>query len=346
MPSSLELQGAITLRKLAQLYLPRAMESRELLKLMPFNKVDEVDLIYERRGIATGLQGARGLGGTTNPVRKPGADQFRVSPGYYGDHYTITEEELVKLRDVGGWDKFENYDKQTSRGAEHLTQRFLDRCENSIAQILMSGAFTAVNALGQVYDQQVYSVPQYTPGTLFSDLTNSQPLNYIRDLLPTLELLVSVDFRKGFMLMSRPTLNLILKNQNAADLNGRRLNYGNTVNNVEDFNDLLVSNDLPKVKVYDEGYYSDPPSSAPTKNRFVTNGKIVLVGARKDGEPIGEYRLTRAAQNERSAPGEWYQVQDRRDKDPCQVILRSGHNGGPSVYYPEALATINAAAPF
>lgn len=346
MPSAIELQGAITLRKLGLLYLPRALESRELLKIMPFNKVDEVDLIYERRQLGTGLQGARGLGGTTNPVKKPGLDQFRVSPGYYGDHYTITEEELVKLRDAGAWDKFENYDKQTARAAEHLTQRFLDRCENSIAQILMSGAFTAVNALGQVYDQQVYNVPQYTPGTLFSDLSNSQPLNYIRDLIPTLELLVSVDFRKGFMLMSRPTLNLLLKNQNAADLNGRRLNYGNTVNNVEDFNDLLVSNDLPKVKVYDEGYYSDPPGSAPSKNRFVTNGKIVLVGTRKDGDPVGEYTLTRAAQNERSAPGEWYQVEDRRDRDPCQVILRSGHNGGPRCFYPEGLATINAAAAF
>jgi len=346
MPSAIELQGAITVRGIAQLYLPRAMESRELLKLLPFHKVDEVDLFYERRGLATGLQAARGLGGTTSPVKKPGTDQFRVSPGYYGDHYTITEEELVKLRDAGAWDKFENYDKQSARAAEHLTNRYLDRCENSIAQLLMSGSFTAVNALGQVYDQQVYSVPQYTPSTLFSDLANSQPLNYIRDLIPTLELLVSVDFRKGFMLMSRPTLNLLLKNQNAADLNGRRLNYGNTVNNVEDFNDLLVSNDLPKVKVYDKGYYSDPPGSSPTKNRFLTNGKIVLVGDREDGAPMGEYRLTRAAQNERSAPGEWYQVEDRRDRDPCQVIIRSGHNGGPALFMPECVATINAAAPF
>jgi hypothetical protein len=346
MPTSLELQGAVKLRKLMQVYLPRALESRELLKIFPLTKVDSTSLVYERRQMATGLQGARGIGGPTNPVRKPGMDQFRVAPGYYGDHYTITEQELVDLRDAGVWDNFESYDAQAARGAEHLTRRFLDRCENSVAQLLMTGSFTAPNAQGATLDQQIYNVPSFTPGTLFSDLSNSQPLNYIRDLIPTLELLVSVSFQKGFMLMSRPTVNLLLKNQNAADLNGRRLNYGNTVNNVEDFNDLLVSNDLPKAKVYDEGYYSDPPGSSPTKNRFLTNGKIVLVGVREDGEQIGEYRLTRAAQNERSAPGEWYQVDDRRAKDPCEVILRAGHNGGPIVFYTECTAVINAAAPF
>jgi hypothetical protein len=148
------------------------------------------------------------------------------------------------------------------------------------------------------------------------------------------------------MLMSRPTVNLILKNQNANDLNGRRLTYGQTVNSVDDLNDLLLSNDLPRVKVYDAGYYADPPGSAPSFSRFITNGVIVMVGVRDDGEQLGEYRLTRAAQNEGAAPGEWYAVDDRRQKDPCSVILRAGHNGGPVPYYTEGFATINAAAPF
>lgn len=346
MPTSLELQGAVKLRKLMLLYLPRALATRELLKLFPLTKKDEVVLKYERRQLNTGVQAARGLGGPTQPVKKPGLDALSVAPGYYGDHYDITEEELVNLRDAGKWDDFENYDAQAARGTQHLTGRFLDRCELSSAQIITTGGFTAVNAQGVVYHQDVFDVPQYTPGTLFSDLNNSQPLNYIRDLIPALELGRSVSFRKGFLLMSRPTVNLIIKNQNPADLNGRRLQYGQTVNSVDDLNDLLLSNDLPRVKVYDAGYYLDPPGRAPTFNRFLTNGKIVLVGVRDDGELLGEYRLTRAAQNERSAPGEWYQVEDRRQKDPCKVTLRAGHNGGPVPYYTEGFATVNAAAAF
>src|SRR5581483_727055 len=148
MPTNLELQGAVKLRKLMQLYLPRALESRELLKLFPLTKKNETSLVYERRQLDTGVQAARGLGGPTGPVRKPGTDTFRVSPGYYGDHYDVTEQELVDLRDAGKWDDFENYDAQAARGTQHLTKRFLDRCELSVAQLITTGGFTAVDAAG------------------------------------------------------------------------------------------------------------------------------------------------------------------------------------------------------
>lgn len=344
MPTTIEMQGAIKVKLLADLYLPRAMESRELLKIFPMNKVNETDLIYERRQIQTGLQYARGVDGKTNPVKKWGTDQYRVSPGYYGDHWTITESELVNLREPGSWEQFESVSAHVARGTEHLVKRFLDRCEYSIAQILTTGSYSAGNVEGAEKHNDIFSVDQYTPSTLFSDEANSIPLTYLRNLVATLELGKSVNFRKGFMLMSRPTVNLILKNSNAADLNGVRLQYGSTIKNVDDLNDLMLSNDLPPVKVYDAGYYADPPGTAPTFNRFITNGKIVMVGVRDDGEQVGEYRLTRAAQNGSSAPGEWYTVEDRTQKSPPQIILAAGHNGGPVAYYPEGIAIVNAAA--
>lgn len=346
MPTSLELQGAKKLRALAQVHLPRALDSRELLKIFPLTKMDRTQLVYERRQLNTGLQGATGIDGRPTPVKKPGIDVFKTDPGYYADSYQITATELINLRDIGKWNDFENYGEQSARGMDRLTQRFLDRCESSIASIMMTGKFAVGDVRGAVKYQEIFNVQQFTPGTLFSDLSNSTPLNYIRSLIPTLELLVSVSFMKGFMLMSRPTANLILNNQNAADLNGRRLAYGQTVNNLDDFNDLMASNDLPKIRVYDEGYYSDPPGSTPTKNRFLTNGKIVLVGVRNDGEQLGEYHLTRAPQNENSKPGEWYQVKDKRNDTPCEVILRGGHAGGPVPFYTEGFAVVNAAAPF
>lgn len=347
MPTTLEIQGAVKLRKLAQLYLPRQLSSRVLLDIFPFVKDPSTKLVYERDQQYTGLQGAVGLGGRATPVNKRGFDQWVVEPGYYRDAWTIDEEELTNLRDTGKWDEFKNYDKQAASGTEHLVQRFLDRAEVSISQLIMTGSFTAADKAGVIKDRQVFNVPQYTPSTLFSDLTNSQPLNYIRDLIPSLELGKSVRFQKGYMLMSRPTLNLILKNQNATDLNGRRLTYGQTVNSEKELNELFVSNDLPPAKVYDEGYYPGPAGPAANFTRFLTNGKIVMVGVRTDGEQLGEYRLTRCAQNgENAGPGEWYQVEDRRTRDPVSVILRAGHAGGPVPYYTEGFAVINAAAPF
>lgn len=354
MPTNLELQGPVKLRKLASLLIPRALASRELLKLFPLVKENETELIYERRQVTTGLQAARGLGGPTQSVLKPGVDQYKVSPGYYGDNYPISEQELINLRDAGTWGDFENYSSQAARGTQHLTTRFLDRCEYSIGQLITTGSYTAQNAQGINYIQQIFDIPSYTPNTLFSDLNNSQPLNYFRDLIPTLELARSVSFQKGFILCSRPSANLIIKNQNAADLNGKRLEYGATINSVEDFNELMVANDLPPLKVYDGAWYSDPPGSPfnptpyqpGTRNRFIPNGSFVLVGVRDDGETLGEYRLTRAAQNgEQASPGEWYQVEDRRDRDPCQVILRAGHNGGPVPFYLEGFCCVNGASP-
>jgi hypothetical protein len=348
MPTTLELQGAIKLKKLMQVYLPRALESREMLKVFPMIPDDSTKLVYERREVETGLQGARGLNGRTNPVRKTAVDQFEVDPGYYGDHYDIKEDELVNLREAGSWDNFESYTKQAARGTMHLTRRFLDRCEKNIADLAMSGKFEATDMQGIVKHRDVFNVPQVTPSTLFSDLDNATPLTFLRDLIPQIELGKSVSFMKGFMWMSRPTANLILKNANANDISGRRSKYGSTINSIADLNDLLLENDLPIIKTYDKGYYSDPPGSAPTFNRFLTNGKIVMVGVRDDGEQLGEYRLTRAAQSgsENASPGEWYQVEDRRKQDPCQVILRAGHNGGPVCYYTEGFVTINAAVAF
>lgn len=353
MPTTLELQGAIKMRKLAEVLIPRALASRELLKLFPLTKVDETELIYERRQVITGLQAARGLGGPTGSVLKPGVDQWKVSPGYYGDNYPIGENELINLREAGTWNDFENYSSQAARGAQHLNTRFLDRAEYSIGQLITTGGYTAQNVQGITYYQQIFDIPSYTPSTLFSDLANSQPLNFFRDLIPTLELARSVSFQKGFILCSRPSANLIIKNTNPADLSGKRLDYGATINSVDDFNELMVANDLPKLKVYDGAYYADPPGGVfnppgytpGARTRFIANGSYVLVGVRDDGAQLGEYRLTRAAQNgENAGPGDWYQVEDRRDKDPCQVILRSGHNGGPVPEYLEGFAIVNGAS--
>ena len=348
MPSTFELSGAVKLRKILRAYLPRVLSSRKLLQIFPLVKQDRDKLVYERRQIATGLQQVRGLGGPTLPVSKPGLDTFDVLPGYYGDSYVIGENELVRQREIGDWETFENADSQMARATEHLTERWLNRAEKNVADLLTTGGFTVVNPQGVSYHQDVFNVRQYTPGTLFDDLTNSTPINYVRDLIPKIQLGLAVDFTKGFMLMSRPTLNLFLKNANAADINGKRLRYGETINGEDQLSEILTENSLPPVMVYDEVWYADPPGSnpptTPAATRFIPNGKIVLVGRRVDGEPVGEYSLTRAAQNEKSGPGEWYQVEDRRANDPCQIIMRAGHNGGPVAYYSEAIAVINAAA--
>ena len=73
------------------------------------------------------------------PVPHRGIDQYAANPGYYGDHYTIDEKELIKLRDAGDWGNFVSYSDQVGEATEYLTQRYLDRAEKKRKQVLTGG---------------------------------------------------------------------------------------------------------------------------------------------------------------------------------------------------------------
>lgn len=349
MPTSLEMQGPVVLREITQLKLPVKLADRKLLKLCPMTNVDETDLIYEQRGVYRGVQNARGLGGQTGPARRPGVQSWRVSPGYYGDHWTLNEVELIRLREVGSWDKLKSYEKHLSEATEILTERFLNRITLSIASIITTGGFQSSDLAGRQFYQGVYNIPQFTPSILWDQFATATPFANIRDYVAQLILGKSVVFKDGVLLMSRPTFNLLMKNTNANDIGGKRLAVGANINNLDDVNKYLAADDLPTIEISDEDYYPEGESNlvaAPGPVRYIPNGKVVLIGRRKDGALIGEYRLTRAIQNTNSAPGEWFSVEDRRQYNPFAVTFRMGHNGGPTIYHPEALAIINAAAPF
>lgn len=340
MPTSFEIRGAVKVRALMDLYLPRAIESRLGFKLFPLVETNEHALVLERNGIRRGLQHARGEDGPTGPARPPGFESFRVDPGFYGDHYTLREGDMVRTRALGDWQNFEEEPELTMKAQEFLAERFRDRAEKNIWDLCQTGKFEASNVQGVVIHRDMYSIDTAnTPGTLFSTLTTSTPLKYLRELIPGKERGKSVRFSKGRMVMNRTTFNTIFANTNAADLGGRLVENGGTVNKKESVDEILIGQGLPPVEIYDEGYYPDGSGSFTT---FLTDGKIVLFGVREDNEPVGEYRLTRAAQNEKSKPGMWVQVKDRRDEDPPNVIVRAGHNGGPVAEYPEGIVVVNA----
>lgn len=340
MTTAFQVGGARALRKVADLRLPRMKEGRLGLKLMPIVNVNETTLEYERNAVTRGLQFARGIGGTPGPVNKPGFETRVVSPGYYGDSYRINEKELIDKREVGSWTEFDSEAKQTAKASEFHTQRYLDRIEYNIFTFLLTGGFEAKNIQGVPYYQPVYDVDVVTPGTLFSDLANSTPRRYLQDRIATLHQRgFSVRFDKGWMIMSSKTAITMLNNTNPNDIGGRRFDMGQTTNSFKEMNQLFVSNGIPEATIYDDGYFPETGGFS----LFVPEGKILLIGNRADGEPIGEYRQTRAAQNPNAAPGEWYKVVDNRDREGApEVVMEAGHNGGPVPYYPEAVEIINA----
>ena len=75
---------------------------------------------------------------------------------------------------------------------------------------------------------------------------------------------------------------------------------------------------------------------------FIPNNKAIVVGKRPAGQPLGEYKMTRNANNPGLAPGAYQKVIDRRDQHvPATIEVHDGHNGGPALFFPSAIVVMN-----
>lgn len=340
MATDFENQGAMAIREVLAIKIARGQESRLGMKLLPMKERDETALTYERHRLMRGIQGARGMNAPTTPAQLPGFDKFTIAPGRFGNHFLITENDLENRRRVGSWTDFDSDASLTARATTLLNQLYLDRVEKNIFDLLLNGTITITDDRGVELYYDIYDIKKSTPSPLMSDQANSQPLRYLRELLELIERGTSVNFRGGSILMNRVTLNVILGNTNANDVGGLKMQYGSNVLSFADINEIFLANDLPKLEVYDEGYYPMPEGTAFQK--FIPNGKALLLGKRIDGESIGEYTLTRAAQNgDDSSPGMWFTVRDERDRAPAKIILECGHNGGGKIFYPEGVCALS-----
>jgi hypothetical protein len=340
MPSTLTMDGAIAVRKLAERRIPRAMEDRLGLKIFPLGTVNETKLIYERLDLWRGLQYARGVGGTFGRLKRPNVSQLQVDPGHYGDIYQITEADLESLRQIGSWTEFDTQGDHTKRATTWLTERFLDRVEKNIWDICLTGTFEAATEGGTPLMTPVFEIDAATPPTLFNNLSASTPRRWLHEQIIRLNQRgFAVDYSKAIFACNSNTAKMILDNTNAADIGGRRLAPSVTVNSLEEVNSILLSNGIPKITCYDGVWY---PEGTGGPNLFIPDGKMVLAGRRKDGEQIGQYRLTKSAFNKNSAPGEFYQVLDYRDTTgDARIDIKMGHNGGPVPLYVEAMSVFN-----
>jgi hypothetical protein len=130
----------------------------------------------------------------------------------------------------------------------------------------------------------------------------------------------------------------MLNNSNSADLGGKRTGGNGTINNLGVLNEILTGDDLPKVGVWDQGYYDDNGNF----QLDLPTGTIIIEGQRQTGTPIGQFGLTRNANNPDASPGPYMRVIDRGENTvPRTVEVHDGHNGAPYVLFPSALIKMN-----
>jgi hypothetical protein len=308
----------------------------------PIENLDADQVIWDQEDNSFGLQQVRGLNGDPPKVNRIGYKTYRMSPGYYGEHEMIDEEELTRRRQIGTWNAPVDITDLVRRAQDHLLAREVVRIKVIGWNLLANATFSVSTASGAVAHTDTYDTQDFDSTVGWGTAATATPLGDFR----AAQLLGrghGVDFgRQARALMNLVTWNKLINNGNAADLYGRRTQGLGTYESLEDINKLLMGDNLPAVEVYDDGYFND----AGTWVSFIPDDKVILVGKRKDGGRIGAYKLTRNANNPNLEPGSYTHVVDSLETSkpvPRQIVVHRGHNGGVALYYPSAIVVMNVA---
>lgn len=325
-----------------QEWLPTLTEDDAAFQLMPIVNRDTALVEWEQKDNFTGLMQIRGLDGEPPVVPPVGWKKYRMEPGAYGEWASIKETEMTSRRVPGTFNQPISLEDLVMERQEQLLSRRIDRLRWIIWTLLVTGTFTVPGVNGQVLHAGSFTIQTATSSIPW---TTTATATILADLRSLLLLFVGKSFQFGpsaRFFMNRVTFNAMLSNSNPADLGGRRATGGATFNGLNDINRILVDLELPTIEIYDKGYY---PDGGGAFTRFIPNGKVVAVGQRPNGESVGEFQMTRNANNQGFAPGPYTFVSDSLDSNkpvPRKVRVDDGFNGGPALFYPGAVVVLTA----
>jgi hypothetical protein len=336
MATDFQIPSALDLQAVEQEVMPRLTAQRPVFDFFPIEEDDASEVAWEQEDNFIGLQQLRGLNGAPPVVARTGAKRYIMEPGVYGEFSLIDERELTKRRAFGQIGRPIDIADLVGREQNRLFMRRLDRVELIIWTLLATGTFSVSTLHGAVHTD-TYAVQTASAAVAWGTYATATPLADLR----TVQLLARghgvVFDETATMWMNRTTANKLFSNVNPADLYGRRTQGLGTYNSPAQVNQLLAGDGLPNVRIYDEGYFN----SSGTFTLFIPNDKVVVIGRRTSGTPIGAYKMTRNANNPDMAPGAYTKVVDNgEDNVPRSIAVHDGHNGGPALKFPSAIVVL------
>lgn len=323
------------LKEIEQVKLPTLVQADPIFSILPIVEEDSHILMWEQEDNWTGLQQLRGLGGAPGEVQKVGSSRYLVTPGVYGERTTLDETELTIGRTPGTFNQPINISRLVMRDQDRLLARRLDRLKYIGWQLVTTGAYNVSGPNGIVHADS-YTL-QTLAGSDWSNPATATPLADFR-AMQLKSRGKSVSFgadAKAYM--NRVTLNRMLSNTNTNDLAGKRTSGLATVMSLADINTILAGEGLPQIVVHDDGYLNDAGTFVP----WIADGVVTVVGRRTNGAAIGDYCMTRNANNPNAAPGTYTKVDDDPRRVPRTIYVHDGHNGGPRLYFPSAIVNMS-----
>lgn len=307
-----------------------------IFQIFPIEQEDDDLLRWEQKDNYKGLQQIRGLNNLPPRIARIGGRGFVATPGYYGEFGTVDEREITKRRKWGTFGQPIDISEPVLEIQEQLLSRRLNRIRQISWLLATTGTFAVSNAQGVLMHTDAYTLQTYTALVPWATTDTAAPLADFR-LVKILSRGSSIVFdNQSVAYGNAVTVNNLMMNTNPEDLFGRRLAMGSTLNSLSDTNGIFLSNDLPRVVPYDEGYLDENG----VFQLFIPNNVLILVGRRTSGARIGAYRMTRNANNPDAGPGPYTRVIDNISTTrevPRQINVHDGHNGGPVMYFPSAI---------
>jgi hypothetical protein len=304
-------------------------------QFVPMRNSDDFDLRWTVDGYQGGLQGLRGLNGDPNYVKRQGMSDYIMRPGVYGDFMDVEEEEMTRRAQrffPGGGPGRVDIGDLVFKLQDQLLERRVRLIQYIRSTLLTTGTFAIADrhGTGGYRHTDTYSVQTYD-ATTWATVATATPIYDLRQA-KLLSLGLNMDLGGGATaIMNSVTFNNMIGNTNTADLGGQKTNTLSPLISADQFNTIMLSADLPQIRVWDGGYYVEGGGSF---NRFVPTGKVVLISRPVPQGTVGEYRMSWQAITEEAGPYTLVEENPEGKRVPPKIRVQDGHNGGPVLFRP------------
>lgn len=331
---------SVELREIEQVKLPRLTQNSPIFRLFPFEGARTHLLEWSQDDTYGGMQQLRGFNALPPRVAAVGRKSYIMRPGVYGERMDLDEQEMTTRAATANRGVPVNIDDLVMKRQEQLLTRRLNRIEFLCWELALKGHFSVMDNAGIVDHLAAYHTQEYQAPVPWSSRATARPLNDLTNIAMLARGQDTAFDQGATAYMNRVTAGHMLGNTNEEDLGGRRIGIGQTISNLNSLNTVLAPDGLPRIEIYDEGWFTE----AGVFTLFIPDGVVLVVGRRLNGASIGAYRFTLNINNDGAAPAPYTVVLDNKGQGvPRKIEVHDGHNGGPVVFYPGSLVRMNVA---
>lgn len=322
-----------------QQLMAQAISNSRVLQLFPMIEKPTSRVAWRQRDNYLGLTQIRGYNAPPPGVPRVGMSEYVKEPSAFGEFTQVDEKELTDRAIAGRPDIPVPIDDLVMECDEMLVTRQTSRIEWLIWQLLIYGYYHVTSASGTVIDRDSYAPQTFTSTVPWSTVATATPLADFR-AVRLLSRGSSVSFgTDALALMNQVTFDHMIGNTLATDLGGRRDGL-DLIMGLESTNKLNMKDGLPKVEIYDQGYYTD----AGVWTQWIPDNYVVVIGKRKNGAEIGNFILTKNASNPDFGSRPFSSVIDTGRlpgfRPPRMIEVHRGFNGGTAIYYPGSVVVM------